>query len=295
MCMWLSSVLAGLLLFYSAGPGLMLLHRMLLRPTPLPYFPLLQKSLPITLEKTISLPTTGNSNTTISISSLPSLSPRFLPFSRSWFCARFCSEALLELPKDVESSSRYDDETESEDGDVEAETSPVVLDSAGGLDRVLEAGTDKELKRNTSTKLPNLNLSVKEKKELASYAHSLGKKLKSQQVGKSGVSHTVVMALIETLEANELLKLKIHNNCPGELDEVVKQIEEGTGSVVVGRIGRTVILYRPSLTKLKLEEEKKQSRRILVKKQPSMRQIQNKSQKPRQSGRGRRGSSRASG
>lgn len=55
-------------------------------------------------------------------------------------------------------------------------------------------------------KLPNL--AVKEKKELASYAHSLGKKLKSQQVGKSGVTDTVVMALEETLEANELLKVQ---------------------------------------------------------------------------------------
>ncbi|XP_027112167.1 uncharacterized protein [Coffea arabica] len=263
----------------------MLLHRILLRPTPLPCFPLLQKS--VTLEKTTSLSTT-------SMSSFPTLSPRFLPFSRSWFCARFCSEGLLEVPKDVESSSPYDDEIESEDGDIGAETSQVALDSARGLDRVLEAGTDKELKRNASAKLPNL--SVKEKKELASYAQSLGKKLKSQQVGKSGVSHTVVMALIETLEANELLKLKIHNTCPGELDEVVQQIEEGTGSVVVGRIGRTAILYRPSLTKLKVEEKKKRSRsRLLVKKQPTLRQIQNKSQRPRQSTRGRRGSGRASG
>lgn len=56
---------------------------------------------------------------------------------------------------------------------------------------------------------PPPSLSVKEKKELASYAHSLGKKLKSQQVGKSGVTDTVITALIETLEANELLKVNL--------------------------------------------------------------------------------------
>lgn len=50
-------------------------------------------------------------------------------------------------------------------------------------------------------------LSVKEKKELASYAHGLGKKLKCQQVGKSGVTASVATALVETLEANELLKV----------------------------------------------------------------------------------------
>lgn len=51
------------------------------------------------------------------------------------------------------------------------------------------------------------NLTVKEKKDLCSYANSLGDKLKSQQVGKSGVTDNVVFALSETLEANELLKV----------------------------------------------------------------------------------------
>ncbi|KAL3614023.1 hypothetical protein CASFOL_042097 [Castilleja foliolosa] len=109
---------------------------------------------------------------------------------------------------------------------------------------------------------PPPSLSVKEKKDLASYAHSLGKKLKSQHVGKSGVTDTVVMALLETLEANELLKLKIHGTCPGEMEDVVKHLEETTGSVAVGQIGRTVIIYRPSLTKLKAEEKRKQAQRV---------------------------------
>lgn len=53
-------------------------------------------------------------------------------------------------------------------------------------------------------------MSVKEKKELGSYANSLGKKLKSQQVGKSGVTDSVATALVETLEANELLKVELY-------------------------------------------------------------------------------------
>ena len=56
------------------------------------------------------------------------------------------------------------------------------------------------------TPLP-FNLSVKEKKELASYAHSLGKKLKSQLVGKQGITASVASAFIENLESNELLKV----------------------------------------------------------------------------------------
>lgn len=61
-------------------------------------------------------------------------------------------------------------------------------------------GTAKE------TPLP-INLTIKEKKELATYAHSLGKKLKCQLVGKQGVTASVASAFIENLESNELLKV----------------------------------------------------------------------------------------
>lgn len=59
--------------------------------------------------------------------------------------------------------------------------------------------------RNEVKDIPSLT--IKEKKELASYAHSLGKKLKSQLVGKSGVTPGLATSFIETLEANELLKV----------------------------------------------------------------------------------------
>ncbi|XP_010263864.1 PREDICTED: uncharacterized protein LOC104602022 [Nelumbo nucifera] len=145
----------------------------------------------------------------------------------------------------------------------------------------------------SSAELPKLT--VKEKKELASYAHSLGKKLKCQQVGKSGVTSSVAASFVETLEANELLKLKVHNSCPGELADVVKQLEQATGSVAVGQIGRSVILYRPSISKLKLEEKKKQNerQRAFIRRGSTLRPTEpKKEQVQRLSGRGHRGSSR---
>ena len=48
---------------------------------------------------------------------------------------------------------------------------------------------------------------------------------------------------------------------------MVKQLEEATGSVVVGQIGRTVIIYRPSITKMKAEEKKRQARKVFVRKE----------------------------
>lgn len=65
------------------------------------------------------------------------------------------------------------------------------------------------LERNREERLKLPSLTVKERKELASYAHSLGKKLKSQLVGKSGVTPNLATSFIETLEANELLKVLI--------------------------------------------------------------------------------------
>lgn len=106
----------------------------------------------------------------------------------------------------------------------------------------------------TIAPLPNFptpELTLKEKKELASYAHSLGKKLKSQQIGKSGVTSSVAAAMVESLDSNELLKLKVHGSCPGELSDVIKQLESSTGSTAVSQIGRTLILYRPSPAKMK--------------------------------------------
>lgn len=54
---------------------------------------------------------------------------------------------------------------------------------------------------------------------------------------------------------------------------MVKQLEEATGSVVVGQIGRTIIVYRPSLTKLKSEEKKKQARKVFVRKESQLKPV----------------------
>lgn len=61
-------------------------------------------------------------------------------------------------------------------------------------------------------------------------------------------------------------QLKIHRTCPGEMDDIVKQLEIATASVVVGQIGRTVIFYRPSLTKLEAEKKKERARKLFAQK-----------------------------
>ncbi|XP_059314268.1 uncharacterized protein LOC132065059 [Lycium ferocissimum] len=252
----------------SSSSQLMALHR-LLRPGPAPIlsFSFLNQHLSLPHQTTSLHPITNNSP-----SFFPSLhtpSPLFLR-----------STTFSNLPVNSTSQSLLVEDVD--DVEIAKENGQVIASRPSESEtKILRA------------KLPSLT--VKEKKELASYAHSLGKKLKSQQVGKSGVTDNVVFALDETLESKEFLKLKIHGTCPGgELDDVVKHLEEATGSVVISQIGRTVILYRPSLTKMKAEEKKKQNQILFMRKQKQYaerRSSQSKGEVPRPYARGRRGSS----
>lgn len=125
------------------------------------------------------------------------------------------SRAVLEFPDAVVSEAENGDEFDSEGADFDAEEDAIVTE---GLDEVLGANSETATGREPNRELPSL--SVKEKKELASYAHSLGKKLKSQQIGKSGVTDTVIMALVETLEKNELLKVYLIHTTLNDFPEL---------------------------------------------------------------------------
>lgn len=61
-----------------------------------------------------------------------------------------------------------------------------------------------------------------------------------------------------------LEQVKIRKTSPQEMEDAVMHLEEATGSVAVGQIGRTVILYRPSPTKMKAEEKKKEVERLSI-------------------------------
>lgn len=99
-------------------------------------------------------------------------------------------------------------------------------------------------------------LGGKERKELRAYSHGLGTRLNVQQVGKLGVSQTVINSISDALEAHEILKVKVLDNCPSDMSEIIVQLEQGTRGQVVGKIGRTVLLYRASQKKLAASEKK---------------------------------------
>lgn len=70
------------------------------------------------------------------------------------------------------------------------------------------------------------------------------------QVGKWGITSTVVGALDAALEANEILKVKVSENSPAEVEEAVVELERQLSARVVGRIGRALLVYRPSVSLL---------------------------------------------
>ncbi|XP_057966134.1 uncharacterized protein LOC131156452 isoform X1 [Malania oleifera] len=198
----------------SSSPSCHLFHR-LLRPPPLPAPPSSILSLKPLFSSAAS--TASTAATLVALCLQAPLRSAALPrrFSTS-LCSshkplppRLSASAIHthSVPKPepkILDDDEYDDYDQEEDYGYDD-------DGGSGAESEIHLGKmELEGNVNASPRLENVkpppSLTVKEKKEVASYAHGLGKKLKTQQVGKSGVTASVVSSFIETLEANELLK-----------------------------------------------------------------------------------------
>ena len=73
------------------------------------------------------------------------------------------------------------------------------------------------------------------------------------QVGKSGVTPEMIKAIDDALEARELIKLSVLENCEYTAREVADALSEETGSEVVAVLGRKLVLYRESEKHKKIE------------------------------------------
>lgn len=69
------------------------------------------------------------------------------------------------------------------------------------------------------------------------------------QVGKSGVTPEVVSSVDEALEARELIKINVLNNCPEDTRDIATTIGERTRADVVQVIGKKFVLYRQNKNK----------------------------------------------
>lgn len=86
-------------------------------------------------------------------------------------------------------------------------------------------------------------LTGKQKRYLRAKAHHLTPIF---QVGKSGVNENMIIQINDALEARELLKVSVLQNCEEDTTTVAESIAEGTGADVVQTIGKTIVLYKES-------------------------------------------------
>jgi RNA-binding protein len=89
-------------------------------------------------------------------------------------------------------------------------------------------------------------LTGKQKKFLRSKAHHLDPIF---QVGKGGVNENMVKQIAEALEARELIKVSILQNCEEDKTVVAEQFAKGTGAEIAQIIGNTIVLYKESVEK----------------------------------------------
>ena len=64
------------------------------------------------------------------------------------------------------------------------------------------------------------------------------------QVGKSGISETMIQQVRDALRKRELIKMRVLENCPLDAGEAAAELAEATKSDVVQVIGSRFILFK---------------------------------------------------
>ncbi|WP_243290629.1 ribosome assembly RNA-binding protein YhbY [Bacillus sp. FJAT-47783] len=86
-------------------------------------------------------------------------------------------------------------------------------------------------------------LTGKQKRYLRSLAHHLNPIF---QVGKGGVNENMIKQIRDALEARELMKVSVLQNCDVDKQTVAEELAFGTGAEVVQIIGNIIVLYKES-------------------------------------------------
>ena len=72
------------------------------------------------------------------------------------------------------------------------------------------------------------------------------------RIGKSSVTPEFCEGIREILEARELIKVAVLNNCADDPAELARLLSERTGAEIVQVIGKKIVLYRESKTQKKI-------------------------------------------
>ena len=85
-------------------------------------------------------------------------------------------------------------------------------------------------------------LTPKQRKYLEKEAHEM---TPTAFIGKNGLTATVVHAVVENIDKNELIKVKIQKESPVDKREAAQKIAETSGAEILRIIGGTIILVKP--------------------------------------------------
>lgn len=86
-------------------------------------------------------------------------------------------------------------------------------------------------------------LTGKQKRFLRSKAHHLDPIF---QVGKGGVNENMIKQIDDVLEARELIKVSVLQNCEEDKSTVAEALSKGAKAELVQIIGNTIVLYKES-------------------------------------------------
>lgn len=104
---------------------------------------------------------------------------------------------------------------------------------------------------------PAATLTNRQKQFLKGLAHPLSPLV---QIGKEGMSQSIINTITAELSNHELIKVKIGNNSGLEKHSTSQEVAEQTDSILVQLIGKTFVLYKSN------PERPKEKRIILPKK-----------------------------
>lgn len=100
------------------------------------------------------------------------------------------------------------------------------------------------------------------------------------QIGKEGITDTVVAQLEDTFNTRELFKIKVHlETAPESPKELAKKIAEATGCDVIQVIGGTIVVFRINLILRQKEAEKKKRQKEKARKEAIERRTERNRQK----------------
>ena len=106
------------------------------------------------------------------------------------------------------------------------------------------------LKRETLSVCTDLNLIITNKGEFKTskqraYLKSIAMTTEPiLQIGKSSLTPEFTQSAKEALEARELIKISVLQNCMDDPKEIARVLAERTGSQVVQVIGKKIVLYK---------------------------------------------------